>query len=126
MKKGHESNGVILIEAVVGLAFAGFVVLALTTMFTTGHDAYLHSRNYTQALYLAEAKVEETSVLPFSTITSQNSQTEKINGVSYTWTRRIQPVKTGGALQQIEVNVQWVEPSGKRQAKLITQEIFQP
>ena len=121
-----DSKGLILIEAVISLAFAGFALLALTMMFSSGLDSYLHSRNYTQALYLAESKIEETTIFPYSTLSSKNSAVEKIHGMSFTWIRTIQPVEPKSTLQQIEVTVKWLEPSGRHQAKLITQGIIKP
>lgn len=124
--KQSRSHGIVLIEAVISLALIGFLIMALTAIFTSGHDAYLRSRNYTQALYLAESKIEETSVYPAKTISADSSNVEKLNGVSFTWTRIIQPVKAGSLLQQIEVVVQWKEPSGKHEAKLVTQGMVNP
>jgi len=115
-----DEKGLILIEIVIGLAFAGFLLLGLTLIFTTGRDTYLHSRNYTQALYLAETKIEETSLFPLKTLNTNASQTEKMNGIFYTWTRQIQPVDSNSSLQQIQVNVKWKEHDGLHQAKLIT------
>ena len=119
-----QNSGLILIEAIVGLAFAGFVVMGLTLLFTTGNNAYLHSRSYTQALYLAESKLEETSLYSFSILTVNSTNTEELNGKPYTWTRIIQSLESNPSLQQIEVTVEWNEPDGKRQAKLISQEII--
>ena len=125
-RKQSRLHGIILIEAVISLAFIGFLVMALTAIFTSGHDAYLRSRNYTQALYLAESKIEETSVYPAQTIFSDSTNVEKLNGVPFTWTRTVQPVKIGNSLQQIEVDVQWREPNGKHEAKLVTQGTVHP
>ncbi len=125
-KRQSRSQGLILIEAVVGLAFIGFSVMGLTLIFSSGHNAYLRSRNYTQALYLAESKIEEISVYPAKTISLDTSNLEKVNGVAYTWTRKIQPVETGSSLQQIEVTIQWKEPDGKHETKLVTQGTVNP
>ena len=120
------NKGIILIEIAIGLAFVGFTLMGLTYLFTTGMEASLHSNYYTQAIYLAEEKIEETTLFPYTTLSSWSTDFVTMNKQDYQWTRSIQPMGTNSNLYHIQVQVQWEEIDGNHQLNLVSRGLIKP
>ena len=119
-----RSHGLMLIEIIVGLAFTGIIIISLTHLFINAIDTYSYSNHYTQAIYLAERKIDETSLQTLSVLSIETTNTELINGFSYKWSREIRPVDLSSSIYQIQITVQWNESNGTHQSKLLIQKDF--
>jgi len=119
-----KQHGMILIEAIFGITLAAFALAGLTILFTDGYQTYLRSAHLTQAVYIAESKIEECSLIPAASLASDTTNTEDIDGVQYSYRRKIAPLENNVSLRQIEVTVQWRELDGYHQTQLVTQGVI--
>jgi hypothetical protein len=116
-----RQHGMILIEAIFGITLAAFSLVGLTMLFTGGYQTYLRSAHLTQAVYLAETKIDECSVIPAASLSNDTADSEEIDGVQYSYRRKIAPLENNLPLRQIEVTVQWRELDGYHQTQIVTQ-----
>ena len=112
-----NKRGSTLVEVIVAIAIAAVAVVGLTDLFINGFDAYSLSRGYTNAVYLAQEKIEQT--IPVD----KTMGSEQLQEITYLWERKIysEPeVKIPAGFVQIEVFVKWTDPHGDHKISLVT------
>lgn len=110
----HTNCGTTIVEVIVALAIAATALVGMTTLFTSGFEAYSFSRGYTDGVYLAQEKMEQVS--------ERTMDSETIQGITYTWERKSFPIegKNSANFVQVEVLVKWSDSHGNHSINLVS------
>ncbi len=107
-----REGGFSLVELMVALVILTIGLLPLAFVQTRAQQDVFDSGRHTEALTIATLQMEEAKSLGFGAAVADTGQVD-----NYTWTREVQNVAFG--LDQITVNVSWVERGDDRNVRLI-------
>lgn len=110
--RNRREGGFSLVELMVALVILTIGLLPLAFVQTRAQQDVFDSGRHTEALTIATLQMEEAKSLGFGVAVADTGQVD-----SYTWTREVQNVAFG--LDQITVNVSWVERGDDRNVRLI-------
>lgn len=110
--RNRREGGFSLVELMVALVILTIGLLPLAFVQTRAQQDVFDSGRHTEALTIATLQMEEAKSLGFAAAVTDTGQVD-----SYTWTREVQNVAFG--LDQITVNVSWVERGDDRNVRLI-------
>lgn len=110
---GKEQSGFSLIELLAAMAILCIGLLALFSTFGTTIFANAYAAQRTDAVRVAQEKMEAVKGMYFDDVVSQTGQLER-NGIIYTYHILVSERETDKYLKDVTITVTWVfhRPSG--------------
>lgn len=112
-----NKRGFTLLEVLLATFLAGVCIIALMEAFNRGTTGVGHVEDYTQAITLAQEKMEEVSQTPFASISPQAKA--PVTGFP-NFSRELQVTDTSADLKEVRTIVYWNVPNGETSVQLVT------